>query len=83
MLLLTHKLCRRSVQTIMTGRAAFPLVDKALGGQLEAELRRLRGEKQSYESIGRWLLTEHGIEVSTEMVRRWVRALPEPEAAAS
>ncbi len=66
----------------MTGRPLFPLVDKALGGRLNEELARMKADGMSNEAIGRWLANEHGIEVSYEMVRRWVRDLPtEPVAS--
>lgn len=65
----------------VTARSPFPLIDKILGGNLATELARLRGEGVSYDGIARWLLTEHGVHVSSETVRRWMREHVDPEAA--
>ena len=56
----------------MTRRAMFPLVDRALGGDLEARLREWRttSPPTSYEQIGH-LLRSEDVVVSSETVRRW------------
>lgn len=56
----------------MTRRAMFPLVDRALGGDLEARLREWRSTSPptSFEQIGHLLRAEEVV-VSSETVRRW------------
>lgn len=60
----------------MTRRSMFPLVDKALGGDLEARLREWRSTTPptSFEQIGHHLRAED-IVVSSETVRRWCNDL--------
>lgn len=45
--------------------------NRALGGNLAGELARLRDEGHNYEQIARWLLTEHGVNVSRNTVQNW------------
>ena len=55
----------------MARTASLPFVDRILNGQLEAELRQRRAVPESFETIARWLIAEHGIDVSSATVRRW------------
>lgn len=58
----------------------FPLVDKALDGQLIDRLTAWRSAGVSYDAIARELHAE-GVAVSGETVRKWcLDRLPEHEA---
>lgn len=61
------------------------LVDRLLDGKLEQELRSRRAAGAAFDTIARWLATEHAIDVSSVTVRRWCLDLgieTEPEAVA-
>lgn len=60
-----------------------PLIDRVLGGTLDAELRARRERGDTFDAIARWLLTEHDIDVTSEAIRQWVRDLPDPEPEAA
>jgi len=52
------------------------LVDRLLNGKLAFELScRHDAEKQSFDTIARWLLVDHGVNVSGETIRRWYAEL--------
>jgi len=63
--------------------ASYPLIDRLLGGTLEAVLRERRETGQSFAEIGRWLLTEHDLAVSIDTIRRWCSDLGIEKQAAS
>lgn len=65
----------------MAPTTSLPLVDRLLDGTLEAELRRRRAIPDSFETIARWLIAEHDIDVSSATVRRWCRQYGIDEAA--
>lgn len=60
----------------MTRRAMFPLIDRALGGDLESRLREWRSTTPptSFERIAHELRAEDVV-VSSETVRRWCNDL--------
>lgn len=60
----------------MTRRAMFPLIDRALGGDLESRLREWRSTTPptSFERIAHELRSED-VAVSSETVRRWCNDL--------
>jgi len=67
--------------------SGLPLVDRILDGKLEQILREKRAAGESYETIGRWLATEHDITATKDTVRRWclglsIEAAPTSEPAA-
>ena len=66
----------------MAPGTTFPLVDKALGGNLAKWLTDWRADGKSYETIARLLHSEHGIDVSTATVYRWCEALTSDGSAA-
>lgn len=70
--LLTPNRVTHIVSLAMTRRAMFPLIDRALGGDLEARLREWRSTTPptSFEQIGH-LLRAEDVVVSSETVRRW------------
>lgn len=55
----------------MARTATYPLIDRLLGGTLEARLRDQRGQGESFATIARNLLLEDELVVSTDTVRRW------------
>lgn len=65
--------------------ATFPLIDRLLGGTLEAHLREQREGGESFATIARGLLLNHDLVVSTDTVRRWCMELgiEKPEAASA
>lgn len=67
----------------MARTASYPLIDRLLGGTLEARLRERREGGQSFAEIARWLLVDHDLTVSIDTVRRWCADLgiEKPEAA--
>lgn len=70
----------------MAPRTIFPIVDLALGGQLEARLRAWREEpKTSYDEIANTIRAE-GVDLNGETVRRWCIDLgiePDPSGEAA
>lgn len=64
--------------------ATYPLIDRLLGGTLEARLREQREGGASFADISRHLFTEHDLTVSIDTVRRWCSDLgiEKPEAVA-
>lgn len=48
----------------------YPLIDRALGGTLEARLRQLRSEGTSYDEIAIELRGD-SVTVSGETIRKW------------
>jgi hypothetical protein len=64
----------------MAPRTIFPIVDKALGGKLEARLRKWR-PSVSFDEIANRLRSE-GIDVNGETIRRWCDDLGIPKKAA-
>jgi hypothetical protein len=55
----------------MAKRSTFPLVDRAVGGDLAGRLGAWRDEGLTYEQISRKLHAEHGIDVASTTVYRW------------
>lgn len=53
----------------------LPLVDRALGGTLEARLRKGRSEGLTHAEIAEDLAAEVQIVVSRETVRKWCHEL--------
>lgn len=72
---------------VVARTATYPLIDRLLGGTLEARLREQREGGASFADISRNLFTEHDLTVSIDTVRRWCMDLgiekPEPEAASA
>lgn len=66
---------------VVPRNSSIPLVDRILGGTLEAELSARRSNGDSYDSIARWLATEHDISTTSETVRMWCRSLGVERAA--
>ena len=64
--------------------ATRDLVDRILGGRLDAELAERKDNGDTFDEIARWLEDTHDIKVSRETVRNWYNERPtESEAAAS
>lgn len=49
----------------------YPLVDRLLDGKLADELAARRTSGDSYDTIARWLHSDHDITVTAETVRKW------------
>jgi len=52
----------------------YDLVDRLLDGDLKATLDELHNDGLGVRRISRWLDEKHGVTVSHETVRRWLRA---------
>lgn len=60
----------------MAGRSSFTVYDShVFGGRLARKLARWREQGESYEDIAFLLRTKHGVNVSSQTVRRWLRRL--------
>lgn len=75
-----HVLCPLMAKTDGLAGTRFELVDRILGGQLAAELRRLKAENVTYDDMVD-VFAERGISVSRETLRRWVASLDKEAVA--
>ncbi|MDQ3640869.1 MAG: hypothetical protein M3450_05210 [Actinomycetota bacterium] len=53
----------------------WEMADRLAGGNLEEQLRELRGKGMSYERVAKGLHSNHGISVSWHTVANWCRQL--------
>ena len=51
--------------------ATRDLVDRILGGRLDAELAARKDNGDTFDEIARWLEDTHDIKVSRETIRNW------------
>lgn len=66
----------------MPSQPLRPLVDRILGGTLNAWLTERRDQGLSYDAIARQLERDHGVSVTSETVRTWVLSESGPGEAA-
>ena len=63
----------RTVNTMPT-TTRYDLVDRLLDGDLARQLEELHNDGLGVRRIATWFDREHGVQVSHETVRRWLRA---------
>jgi hypothetical protein len=59
----------------MPATNTFPLVDRILDGRLTQRLTEWRAEGLSFTAIALRLHDDHGIDVTHETVRRWLKGI--------